>query len=1156
MSDFRFEWQDSYDGDRLAAAQELASKKEPSLSATFKAAFESESLTRQIFQSVGGDDMIDPGYRMDPQWLREQMEARGIPEEYSSIAGNAMSQRHAELLLDRAKGELDAKSTLAQAGWTGVGAQVLVGMTDPATLIASIGPGGAAAWAHKGRALATAVRAAVAGGASNAAVEAALAGSQLTRDPEDVFHAAVTGFALGGALGGTAGLLTKSAQDLFHNTTLRRAARDLGHDEPGFASPSQADNPIGSQPRAVALREPPREGEVLDPESGPVVPHKPAPELERPIIEGEYVEWDMPDGTVQKGRMVGQDPETKTMFIEDEDGALRRFRSGPEDPDAPSRYLGGSIGSGQIGQIDEPASRFAKSYLKLGPIKIPIRFDAFSYFERTGNTSLRRMAGLLVDDPMGKEAVKDATGKKHFVENQMAATEYAEMEFKRHYRETHHAFEEGWAEYHKARGLTVAQRISEERAFAKLVSQVTRDTSGELARANPEAAKVAKRMAEARTSMLRRMQELGVEGADEVAENAHYLNRRYDWDKVARMTADPEMRGRLYELIAGSIRKVRPEIDEARAKQLGKTFINRLRDVQTDKTNLGFLSDGGFNRLANELRHSGHLDEQEIEDILGHVFSGRKVESKGDSAAHPRLKKRAFLDEAHAIKWTDADGKARTLRFDDLLENDVRVLNQLYFKQTAGLTAMARKGVRSRKDYDTLREAARQEGVDNGTLPEKLNKQLEDMDRVARYLLGQPMYEGPSATWAKGLRILRNFNVITNLAQVGFAQMAESGQLMSLKATMAMRTNMSAYDGIINQLKKGKADSDLLRDLRAMGAIAEDSDLRRPFLKEYDAEEAALGRADDAAALGSHYTLKASGMHYLTEFQREKIAKMYSQRLLNIAVGAEKLDDGLKARLATNGLADDALDEVLEAYKKHVRVSDDGTAVGVDYDAWEASSRKTFDAFRLAVHRESHRSIQEVSLGAAPLWMHTETGKLLFQFRSFVMNAWTKQTLYAAAHADMQTLMTFAFSTMAGGLAYAAQTYVNFANNDDELAKRLDPVQIALAAFQRAGMSSLIPMGIDTAMDIAMGDPVFKFGRTSNLASGFVLGIPAVAAGAKATGLLSAAAQDAFTDDHVWTQKEFGYGTGFFPQFVGLRAAFDTMKQEFPRSNPLRRDQQ
>jgi hypothetical protein len=164
--------------------------------------------------------------------------------------------------------------------------------------------------------------------------------------------------------------------------------------------------------------------------------------------------------------------------------------------------------------------------------------------------------------------------------------------------------------------------------------------------------------------------------------------------------------------------------------------------------------------------------------------------------------------------------------------------------------------------------------------------------------------------------------------------------------------------------------------------------------------------------------------------------------------------------------------------------------------------------------------------------------------------------MYGLAHMDFQTFLNWSFSMTFGTLAYAAQQSMNFANNQKELERRLDPWEMAKAGFQRAGFSSLVPSAIDTALDLTIGDPMFKYGRSSNLATGNILSIPSVATAAKVSGSLSAFSQNMLTDDYMMTQKDFGYATGLLPKFYGVGTVLDTMKQEYPRKNYLRVGQQ
>ena len=107
------------------------------------------------------------------------------------------------------------------------------------------------------------------------------------------------------------------------------------------------------------------------------------------------------------------------------------------------------------------------------------------------------------------------------------------------------------------------------------------------------------------------------------------------------------------------------------------------------------------------------------------------------------------------------------------------------------------------------------------------------------------------------------------------------------------------------------------------------------------------------------------------------------------------------------------------------------------------------------------------------------------------MTAWSKQFLHNLALADFSTFATFSYTMLIGGLAYVGQTHMNtIGMSKDEkrkyLKKKLGDVdagdysKISMAAFQRAGWSSLIPPMMDLPLSAFAPEHRFNF-RTSGL---------------------------------------------------------------------------
>jgi hypothetical protein len=815
----------------------------------------------------------------------------------------------------------------------------------------------------------------------------------------------------------------------------------------------------------------------------------------------------------------------------------------------------GSVGAAAVGAPVAPvqSTAFLKLRAGMGPLADPFA-KITSWGEHWAD-----IANRLIDDPVGNKTIKLADGTTVKPASGINAAEWASMEMKRYESSADSALHDAWtsfAQRNKLNWFNATQDV--QRSFYEDVTRALRGDSGTIAR-NPEAAQAAQKIGSLNGDVLDRMKKLGVEGADAVDPNAFYVMRKYDFDKIRLLSGDKDYRGAMHRLVSEAIQKAQPALEAERAETISKNFVKRLRDIPTDRTNLGFLSDQGFERFAASLRQGGVFSEQEIDDILGHVY-GDSVKTEGEAAStSPRLKKRTFLDETHSVTFKDSKGTDHTLGFQDLLVNDIRLLNRSYFKQTTGLMGLAKVGIQGRSDIDAMLRDAVGVDKDAGVVDERVNQRRDYVERLVRGITGVPMYEGFGSRTEKLLRTLKNFNFVNNMAQGAMAQVAELGQIVSLQTSMALRSQVPEFEHVLNLAKDGKMPKALRRDLEALGSVASEVDLRKPVpaYLQGDSIDQALTKADNRMAQAASAIGRASGMSALNDFERYTIAQLYTNRLLRLSAGMEKMDDAMAARLATNGIEGADLERFFENVRKHVEV-DPATkqVVGIDYEAWEKDHPRSYDQFRLAIHREAYRSIQETSLGATPVWMHSSTGRLIAQFRSFVMNAWTKQTLYGLNHADPQTFMQFAFTTLFGGLSYVAQTTINHLGDQKALDEKLSTDQIALAAWNRAGWSSLAPGAIDSLLGMTTGQKMFTNGRTTNLSSDWITGIPTVSLLDKIWGGAGAVTQSVLPDSmlpqpHVWTQKEVGGLLGLLPNYYGVRTYTNDVKQDFPTHNPF-----
>lgn len=220
----------------------------------------------------------------------------------------------------------------------------------------------------------------------------------------------------------------------------------------------------------------------------------------------------------------------------------------------------------------------------------------------------------------------------------------------------------------------------------------------------------------------------------------------------------------------------------------------------------------------------------------------------------------------------------------------------------------------------------------------------------------------------------------------------------------------------------------------------------------------------------------------------------------------------------------------------------------INIDSWDDVDTK--NAFINGVDRWSKKVIQENDVGNMPAFMTTELWKSVFQFRSFMLASYSKQLLSGIHHRDWETFSSFATSMFFGGLFYAGQTVVNAQGRADKaeyLERRLSPESIAKASFQRAGFSSLIPLGVDTVAGLTQFGPVFDF-RSSDLASG-AWGNPTWDLMVGVQKGLQGIVAPFVNGDHEFSQQDYRAITStlMFQNAFGIRNALAALGSDLPR---------
>jgi len=283
--------------------------------------------------------------------------------------------------------------------------------------------------------------------------------------------------------------------------------------------------------------------------------------------------------------------------------------------------------------------------------------------------------------------------------------------------------------------------------------------------------------------------------------------------------------------------------------------------------------------------------------------------------------------------------------------------------------------------------------------------------------------------------------------------------------------------------------------------------------------------------------ISESGLYKLIMRSDKPEAKAFQDWVTRIVLPAIRKDGGYvkgEEKVASGEMSEDEL--VLKALDVMNRK--------VDQDA--------ASAFIDGIDRYSRRIIQENGAGMQHRWMSHPMGRAMFQFRSFVAGAYTKQLLSGIHHRDLETVSSWLMSMFFGGLSYVGATYINTIGSKDRerlLAERLSPDAIGAASFSRAGFSSFMPGAADSVLKFAGYEPVFSFGRTTGLASDFFFGNPTIDAIDRAWAGGSGALQAATSSDYDFSQQDYNKVKGllFFQNATLVRNFLNSFGDTLPR---------
>lgn len=639
-----------------------------------------------------------------------------------------------------------------------------------------------------------------------------------------------------------------------------------------------------------------------------------------------------------------------------------------------------------------------------------------------------------------------------------------------------------FASWAKENGIGLIKRELGSDAQQQFMTEVTRAMRG-AADVSPQAREAGNALAKSYKNALLEAKRARIPGFEDIDPNANY---------VPRLINERRLMGVFNEIGGDGIKAiiknalVKGGMDDALAERAAKAYakgsVDRATSSGRAKGNLRGLGEDDIERLRYYLPED---DPSLVDDVIANLKNFRETRNP-DGGRISRAKYRLPMDELAEV---NINGK--TYAMTDLLEDDAWQLFDRYSRGLTGWIGLAdRANIRSDAEWDLLMEGLKEKHQGNG----KWMEYEEQLLRIKDLILGRPI-TNENGTFQRTVQTTNKINFITTMGQAGMASFAEMGNIVAYAGMKNMMMHIPALRGIWKQARTGDMDKALTEELQTQFGVGMRLKLGRGRAGVDDwgnpIDQKIFDTADRILDPFQRTVSYVGMLGPMNDFLQTLAMKSFVQKMATVAKGGKKLTEGETLRLRDAGFEDGVLERAFESIRQH-GTFDGKRIVGLGLDKWDQSIAADF---KDAMDRMVYRAVQENDIGSGAWWMHSTMGKMLTQFRSFIMNAFVKQTLYAGRYSkDPQVWAAFAFTMAFGGLSYIGRNYINSLGREDAQEyrdQRYGSLEaFAKGAFNSTGYASIIPASIDTAMPAFGQDELFANGRTTGLASGFLMGNP------------------------------------------------------------------
>ena len=837
------------------------------------------------------------------------------------------------------------------------------------------------------------------------------------------------------------------------------------------------------------------------------------------------------------------------VFTKTEDDGIYRALNKTKDAvhnKADGETIGGSGASGGAAHVTSPNEAISDAaeehvrQVRLDGDVAPTEFSAIR-FDATGQL-------IASDHPLARDMSKlaeDGVGKSDGSVNVFSASERQSKLHGTMMLKLNRAFGDNYKSWAEEQGINkFYSRFDKDRKrFGEEVTAATREAFPDNLSPSVKAAAQSQRKFYAEYAYLAN-NPLANEGAiakavrgfENLIVNPDYVPRIHD---PRKMTALIQQFGHtnMGRAVGQAMRAINSDITEAVADKLGKAYIKSIQRHQLSSASASRQLSGedldGLREMLEESRNYDNLDlgDDDIDMLINSLTKKAKSDTK-----HGRS--RLLFDEKFSVMIRPISGTEPVLfRMSDMFDNNAETLAENYSRTMSGEIALRQIGIDGIRDINKTIQHIR-ETTHLYDKKDKSETDIKNIEYLATNILGRPvgdsgahLFSARNSTFGKAQRLISDFNIIRVLGRVGEAQLVEIGNLLSTKNFKAFIQSMPTFRDFMTNASGMKRSDPIFAELEIATGIGADG-IQGSYLNNIDEFGGGLAERSGIAAgleLGKRAVFLGSGMRHINNFLQKMSMRTIVQRFANAAHTGD-LDKAFSLKdLSAMGLSKDDALAILGQIKKHSK-NRKGAITGnrvheLKWDKWDIDTKAKFEN---AIYRESRRLVQQNDVGTTHRVQGTPLGKMFFQFRSFLLSAWTKQTLHNIHKRDWDAFSKMAIQTFVGSLVFVGQTHYNASKKDDPqeyINKRLkgedgdEPWRVIAGGFAKSGFSGFIPMAVDGAMSFTHEDPIFN-ARSSGLSSTGLLSNPTLDLADKAIGAASGAVSAALTDDYEYSKVD------------------------------------